>query len=337
MPTYNLLAYGGTGLGYGRTPGYSFTADASNTADVVASDDDAILNDWTTGNYNGTPTPGIVNGDTNSVVVSSDIPWLSTGQMITSGVWYEMSYTDPTTGSTETVDAFLVYNDDNNSWGGFSNSYVLTTQPLIDGVTYEVVTVENNAGVPWTALICFAKGTRIRTPNGDVAIEHLQIGDRVVTLDHGPQVIRWIKATTVPGRGAYAPIRFRAGTLGNLRDLIVSPNHRMLVDTARAELLFGTSEVLVPAKALVDGKGVEIAPVDEVTYIHLMCDAHEVIYAEGAATESFHPGQYTLGAFEEDTRAELFALFPELRDYSKPMPLARPLLRPVEAQLLAGC
>lgn len=336
MPTYNLLAYGGTGLGYGRPVGYSFTADTSNTANVVASDDDAILNDWTTGNYNGTPTPGISNGDVNSIAVSSDIPWLEDGNMITSGVWYTLSYVDPVSGETEEVDAFLIWDDDDNEWGGYADSYVFTTAPLIDGVTYEV-TFESNpqGGVPWNVLICFAKGTRIRTPNGDVPVEHLQIGDRVVTQDNGPQVIRWIHSTAVSARGTYAPIKIAAGALGNARDLWVSPNHRMLIEDARAELLFGASEMLVPAKALVDDASVRAEPRRKVTYYHLMCDRHEVIYAEGAPTESFHPGQYSIGAFEDATRDELFALFPDLCSHPDAMPLARPLLRPFEAQLLS--
>ena len=81
----------------------------------------------------------------------------------------------------------------------------------------------------------------------------------------------------------------------------------------RAELLFGESEVLVAAKHLVDGIHVTQDAGGTVTYIHMMFDEHEVVYAEGAATESFHPGDVGLTAISDPAREELFTLFPDLR------------------------
>ncbi|ROU00254.1 Hint domain-containing protein [Histidinibacterium lentulum] len=163
-------------------------------------------------------------------------------------------------------------------------------------------------------IICFAKGSRLATERGLVAVEDLRRGDRVVTRDHGLQPVRWIGHRTVPARTRFAPIRIRAGVLTGLEtDLVVSPQHRLLFQGYRAELLFGEREVFVAATHLVDGRDVTQEEGGLVTYYHLMFDAHEVIYAEGAATESFHPGDVGLNAVDDAARHELFALFPELR------------------------
>ena len=160
----------------------------------------------------------------------------------------------------------------------------------------------------------FGVGTRIATPKGLRNIEDLKVGDYVVTRDHGLQPIRWIKSRTVPAIDRFAPVRIRPGVVvGQDRDLLVSPQHRMLFQGYRAELLFGESEVLVSARHLVDNKLVTTEVGGTVTYIHMLFDQHEVIYAEGAATESFHPGEIGLTAVADAAREELFTLFPELR------------------------
>ncbi|MBL4813090.1 MAG: Hint domain-containing protein, partial [Rhodobacteraceae bacterium] len=215
----------------------------------------------------------------------------------------------------------LVAVDDGS--GSFSGSVTLD-----DGSTLNFTDIEN--------IICFTPGTQIATPQGARAIEGLAIGDLVVTRDHGLKPIRWIGKRKVPARGRFAPVKLRAGTCAGLeRDLLVSPQHRMLFQGYKAELLFGTSEVLVPAKHLIDGLAVTQEQGGEVTYIHILFDQHEVIYAEGAATESFHPGEIGLDAVTAEAREELFALFPELRalpmSYGKS---ARRSLRVNEARLI---
>lgn len=97
---------------------------------------------------------------------------------------------------------------------------------------------------------CFVAGTLIRTPDGDVPVETLHPGDLVLTMDDGPQPLRWTGSRTVPARGGLAPICIRAGTFGDHGKLLISPQHRILVRDSLAELLFGRSEVLVAAKIL---------------------------------------------------------------------------------------
>ena len=203
------------------------------------------------------------------------------------------------------------------------------TVTLTDGTTISFSGIET--------VICFGKGTRIATPYGARAVEDLKPGDLVLTMDNGLQPLRWVGARTVPAMGRFAPIEITKGALGNERDLIVSPQHRMLLNGWRSEMLFNTSEVFAAAKHLVNGSTIREAQGGFVTYYHLMFDRHEVIFAEGAASESFHVSDYSLTGVADAAREELFALFPELRS----MPdqhgsTARQCLKAHEVQLLVA-
>ena len=163
-------------------------------------------------------------------------------------------------------------------------------------------------------IICFTPGTRIATPHGPRAVETLVPGDLVLTRDNGPQPLRWTGQRTVAATGDFAPIRIGPALLaGAEAPLLVSPQHRLLWTGARAQLLFGTGEVLVPARHLLDHPAVTREEGGAVTYIHLMFDRHEIITANGAESESLYPGDCALSALDAGGRAELFALFPELR------------------------
>jgi hypothetical protein len=163
-----------------------------------------------------------------------------------------------------------------------------------------------------TAIPCFAGGTRIATSQGLIPIQALRVGDFVQTRDNGLKEMLWIGSRLVPAVGRMAPVLFAAGVLGNSRPLYVSPNHRMLLCGWQAELYLGEYEVLQPAKWLLNLPGVEQQSGGMVEYFHLLFDQHEVVLSEEAWTESFHPGQVGLTAFETDTRNELLSLFPDL-------------------------
>lgn len=213
-------------------------------------------------------------------------------------------------------------NTDDNA-GGLSGSF-----SMADGTLVTFNEIEN--------IICFTPGAQILTSHGERAVETLQVGDRVVTRDNGLRPIRWIGKRTVTAKDDFAPIRIAPSvTDGGREALIVSPQHRILFTGYRAELLFGESEVLVAAKHLVDGRDVTVTELEEVTYIHIMFDRHEVIYASGIATESFHAGDMGLGAVSESAREELFAIFPELRSAGgRHRETARTCLKKHEALLL---
>ncbi len=168
---------------------------------------------------------------------------------------------------------------------------------------------------------CFTEGTLIRTPGGDVPVEALREGDPVITQDHGPQVIRWIgrraiSAETLSADPTLHPIRIAEGTLGNSRDLVVSPMHKMLVSGWRAEVLMGAAEVLIATRDMVNDETIRVqAGTRGVTYFHILLDRHEIIFAESAPTESLNPN---IKALDAATRREILALFPELEGRQSP-------------------
>lgn len=204
-------------------------------------------------------------------------------------------------------------------------------QPNPDQLVYD------DLGPGDTGIACFTAGTLVDTPSGPRRVEALRAGDRVMTRDHGAQVLRWVGQTTVRGQGAFAPVRIAQGTLGAEVDLRVSPQHRLLITGWQAELHFGADEILVPAKALIDGRAVTRAPQDLVTYVHLLFDTHQLVTTHGLISESFFPGVEGMKGWSRDTAAEIFALFPGLRAGRAGFgATARPVARGREAGVLAG-
>lgn len=222
---------------------------------------------------------------------------------------------DFTIGSGATINAI--------SGGGGTDS--LTSETDLPGAT------------SFETVVCFTRGTVIETDRGPVPIHKIQAGDKVVTMDRGLQEVRWIGSTKVTGRDHFAPVRIRKGALGNRRALWVSQQHRMLITGWLAELLFGQVEVLVAAKHLVDGDAIRIIEKDEVEYFHMLFDQHEIVYAEGVASESFHPGCVGMSAISEAARSEIYQLFPELVSHPAIYgPSSRKSLRGFEGHLLSG-
>lgn len=183
---------------------------------------------------------------------------------------------------------------------------------------------------------CFARGTMIETKSGDVAIESLVAGDMVRTADNGFQPLRWIGSTTVKATGNKAPILFRKGAIGNTKDLLVSPAHRVMLQDWQAELLFGKPQILASAQSLVNDNTIIRQETEEMEYFHILFDSHEIVFSNGAPTESFHPGDADVGTLAEDARAEIYSLFPELENNPKSYgPSVRTTLMPHEATLLS--
>ncbi len=183
-------------------------------------------------------------------------------------------------------------------------------------------------------ITCFTLGTLIITERGKQPIETLSVGDRVWTLDAGLQPIAWIGRATVPAFGPLAPIFIAKGALDNDRDLLVSPQHRMMLDGWRVEVHCGTDEVLAPAKALTNDTTIRRLEGGTVTYIHIAFDSHQIVMAEGIPSESFFPGAEALSALDHAAREEILTLFPEWRCPHLRPEAARPVITLREARAI---
>jgi Hint domain len=189
-----------------------------------------------------------------------------------------LSITDTGANLTSDVESVLFQKDD--TWSDLTN---LSEAPVT--LTF-ALTSPSSVSLGSEQVFCFAAGTRILTPRGDVAVERLREGDRVVTARQGGGLapVRWIGKRTLspalhPRPWDVAPIRIRAGALGASRpsrDLLLSPDHSLFLDG-----------VLIRARDLLNGATVVQDDVAEITYYHVELDRHDVLLAEGVPAESF--------------------------------------------------
>ncbi|HMQ41537.1 MAG TPA: Hint domain-containing protein [Paracoccus sp. (in: a-proteobacteria)] len=193
----------------------------------------------------------------------------------------------------------------------------LTLQNGGASVTGSDLTADN------TRVTCFTRGTMIMTEHGERPIETLHQGDMILTMDSGYQPIRWIGAThvseeTLRENDNLRPIRIPAGALGNnipLHDLIVSPQHRILIRSKIARRMFNRNEVLIAAKHLLNGGAIAIAnDLKSTQYFHILFDKHELVFSNNAVTESMYTGPEALKSVSAKARHEIITLFPELMD-----------------------
>lgn len=178
------------------------------------------------------------------------------------------------------------------------------------GLSQASFTVEN------TNVVCFDEGTLISTPSGVVPIEELRVGDMVQTRDNGPQRLLWVGerrlgAAELAANPHLRPVLLQAGYFGLARDLVVSPQHGILLhhDTRRGSETFYRAKHL----AQLPGGGARVMQGKRrVRYFHLLFEEHQVVFANGMACESLYPGPQGYGALSPAARAELATLFPDL-------------------------
>jgi hypothetical protein len=202
-------------------------------------------------------------------------------------------------------------------------------------VVDQVETGPTNADGDFEDVPCFASGTLIETRHGPVRVETLDVADQVLTYDNGYRTIRWIGSRHLSGaqleiNPKLKPIRIRADALGQgypKRDLIVSPQHRVLVSSVICLRIFDCEDVLIPANKLLPLEGVEVMrdTAGGVEYWHFLLDDHEIIWSNGTPTESLLTGPQTLKAICPERREEIQSLFPEILE---------PGFEPVSARLI---
>jgi hypothetical protein len=191
-------------------------------------------------------------------------------------------------GDTLTIDAFTISAQNYAAGqlilnGTNAGTAETLTIHLAGSFTTSEFTFSSNGAGGTDIIPCFLAGTHIATPQGETPVESLAVGDMVLTADGRCAPVRWIGRRNVATRFARhaLPIRIQAGALGEglpRRDLLVSPDHAMYF-----------AGILVQAGALVNGATIirETNMPEHFTYYHVEVAAHELILAEGAATETF--------------------------------------------------
>jgi hypothetical protein len=325
LPQFFVYSENDLGItpGVGIAPGDVLTASPTASPDMAqVQDDDPSLNAMTvsptvtldTNQVLAAPlvVDGVTVGNVNDIIYANHASLtfvLASGSVTT---LYPMAIIDQVTGA--------------QTFAGFAAS-----APIIPGASYTYTSNAPFVSTPYTALAaCFTRDTMIDCENGPKAVQDIVEGDLVVTRNNGLQAVRWVGGRSVVGAGDMAPVRVKAGVLGNAVDLRFSPMHRVLICGPRAEVLFGEAEVLAHAAHLCDGDRVYREPCAEVTYFHILFDGHEIIRAHGCWSESFAPNAAGLGAVGDATRVELLKLFPQLgQDWQD----ALPTLTAAEARL----
>ncbi|WP_420010869.1 Hint domain-containing protein [Tateyamaria sp.] len=237
-----------------------------------------------------------------------------------------LTYTD---GTTANFTAVVFQDTDGNTYLApeFSQN---ADQAALEAKPIQSMSLDSLAGNRYSGMTasredsdfvtCFVSGTLIATVDGDLPIEALSVGTEVITQDGQPEPIRWIGGRTVRCHGSLIPVRIRANALGlglPNRTLLVSKQHRIMVASPITKRMFGEDEVLVAAHKLVGLPGVELAvETGFVTYWHILCDRHEVIFANGAPVETLYLGTMTKVAMSDAAWSEVAALFPQLQTHA---------------------
>lgn len=269
---------------------------------------------------------------------------------------YSLILTNPATGQTWRVIGYNV-NNSNPSYAtieGLAFVGPVSGWPPV-GVALRVTSAAEGPGggsaptafASYVTPACFTPGTRIATPDGPRAIERLCPGDLVNTMGYGPQPLLFLASTHVPfdrllREPHLCPVRIPKGAFGPARpdrDMILSPQHRMIVRGARCQLYFGTPEVLVAAKDLPQSQAVSMDDLaGGVIYLHLAFATHQIVLSDGVESESFLIGPEVFAGAPHAVQDELRALFPGIFRPSGPSwpTSAHPSLRRWEARLLSA-
>lgn len=193
--------------------------------------------------------------------------------------------------------------------GTISEIYLLPLAPLRIKTGYRLVGIDRKsarARMAEAACVNFTRGTHITMANGQQRpVEELCVGDRVLTRDDGMQTIRWVGQSTMRAVGEFAPVVITKGTLGNENDLAVSPNQRLFIYQRVDALGAGRKEVLVKAKHLVNGGTITRQTGGFVDYFQLLFDDHQIIFAEGIATESLILNERTTPALPKELAQQI--------------------------------
>lgn len=290
MPTYTMTVFQWSGTGY--------RAQYNESKEATFTDDD----DSVDGRSDNNETVSIDGGDDN----------------VTSGSPYKIAVSFTDTEGNDHVEDFNFFYTSDGGWHFAPQAGSEFTEGATLG-SYQ----SHSVGWDYDEVVCFAAGTLIRTKHGLVPVEDLKAGDLVLTSDERYQPLtmnmsRHLAAADLQENEKLRPVRICAGALGHglpHRDLLISRQHRMLVHSKLAERMFGEPQALVSAIKLTALPGIFVDyDVETVAYHHLLFQNHEVIFAEGAPSESLFTGSEAMKTLAPDAQEEVLTLFPEIAE-----------------------
>lgn len=280
--------------------------------------------------------PGMIDGDANVIYQDGMMYITSNASWTTSPAFNIILNADDTTNNYSTVEQGQETGIINQAHGNTASNNaqeIYETITLANGDTIVVSLTLPSATGTTTHIgigssligggVCFAGGTMIQGASGPVAVETIRAGDMIRTRDHGLKPVKWAgqrrySRIDLQREPKMRPICISAGALGRNapeRDLVVSPQHRILARSPLVERMFGAREILVAAKDLVQLPGVDsIVECDGITYVHILFDQHEIVFANGAEAESLYTGPEALANVPAEARDEILSMFPELAD-----------------------
>lgn len=244
---------------------------------------------------------------------------------------------------SQTIDEFVETEDDDDDLQVEQQPYAIQyadASGQVNRLTHyadEDLPLEDFCGV-------FGRGTLIETDQGPVAIEDIRPGVRVVTKDAGHQPVRWHSGCYIGfspdvDHGTRRPVRIMADSFGHMKpmqDLVTTSRARVLLARPAVETMFGQAQMLAPIRALINGDSVlTMQGLSGQEFFNFALDTHQIVYANGIETESFHPGTYGVATMPEALQFHISKLFPYMEgDMSMFGPLCRQRLRAFEAAAL---
>ena len=301
--------------------------------ELQVTDNDNVFDDFTVQSWEPEHAPGSVGG-TDGDQTLTKVGGVSYNNSIEQQASSEMSYSD---GSRVTIRLLHTPGGSFPANQGSGSFYIYSggRPPQPGEILYGGTGANLSSEITYSeVVICFCRGTMINTAQGEKAVEDLKPGDMVLTMDNGYQPLRLnlsrkVDAKTLANNSKLLPVTISAGALGNNipeHDLQISRQHRMLISSAISERMFNAREVLVAAVNLTELPGVYFdINATEVEYFHLVFDDHQIVFANGAPSESFYPGEEGLKALTPQAYEELTTLFSQEQLNSVRSKVARPI------------
>lgn len=302
--------------------------------------------------FNITDDDGYLDGDYNIDEIGDDANQTGTvndmdGNLIASGQIYDELFYEIQ--SPSGVFSYLEVIEIGGVAVGFIPSIALETGVNYaetgsgDVHTYDDDTYEGDTRLQYSDLEsvpCFCQGTTLMTDKGDQPVDWIRPGDQVMTKDHGFQPVLWVGRTNISASKLelapnLRPIRIAAHSIDPhtpTHDLLLSPEHRVLLKSPQIKLLFDCDEVFAAIKTVSNGGAIaQIQPRHDIAYYHILFQNHEIVLAQGLWVESFFPGNMGLSSLSAKNRAQIQQL---LGPNAAKIKTARLCLKPWEVNLL---